>query len=115
VELEAHRNLNRDTFSIRCPTSKRVVGYSRTLCLQHASFVVSESGRQRVLRERQKSVHATVRGVVTSVWPQDLTQLRQATYDPYKGPKFTDKETGEPLEAALLVLFQFPCVYYLPK
>lgn len=55
--------------------------------LLNVRFKVNESGRQRVLREKQKNVHAFV--VADRV--EDLATsetLRQVSYNPYKNKSF---------------------------
>lgn len=89
--------------------------------LRNASFKVSEAGRQRVLREKKKYVHAYAVGSlclagdylwaahsvskqgqrVESVWMHD-EGFDRAKYDPKKGPDFT--LDGRPLAGADMVI-----------
>ena len=58
------------------------------LQLSMAKPVVSESGRQRVIREKKKYVHAFLEGwLITSA---ELTHKGEAPvrYNPYHGPEF---------------------------
>ena len=45
-----------------------VCGHPDRVIVEDAEFVVSEPGRQRVLAEQQKNVHAYVKGVVHPTW-----------------------------------------------
>ena len=112
-------NLHRECWSIKALEGERkgrVIGHAYYVYLADVTYKVSEAGRQRVLRDKKKNVHAGAVGTVerwnsTNFTPHgkpmsDLTlhdrhmedlPLRpdMVTYDPYKGPTFTDKDTGE--------------------
>ena len=66
-----YRNLHKGKWSIRSldrdDTYGRVIGHASILLMLDCSFTVSEAGRQRVLREKQKNVHAGVRGMISGV------------------------------------------------
>lgn len=65
----------------------RVVGHCHSLMLQNVRFVVREGGRQRVLREQRKNVHAFVVGhIVESCFGADMngTFPVHISYNPYK-------------------------------
>lgn len=72
-------------------------------------FVVSEPGRQRVLREKRKNVHAYVRGnaylangMATCNFDElfPLDRIVQVSYNPYRGGKFYRKDTGAEVSEA---------------
>lgn len=101
-------NLRRQCWSLRAedgPLSGRVVAHAAAVELKGCRFKVSEAGRQRVLRERCKNVHAGVVGdLVTfepafpterdhlrTIWNVNLTWLPvedtegvPVTYNPYR-------------------------------
>ena len=62
---DVYLNLHKTGFlSVRAaegPDKGRVVGHVSAIQLEDCSFRVSEAGRQRVIRDRCKNVHATVR------------------------------------------------------
>lgn len=94
-------NLHKKMFSIKNMKSGLVIGHTLNLTLKDATFKVSEKGRQRVIREKRKNVHAGVVGYIDSnVMLKDLTGLRLATYNPYKFSSFVDKETNQALSNA---------------
>ena len=89
-------------------------------------FVVSEPGRQRVLREQRKNVHAYVRGDAIVEGPEGSalhprenaqylrnwsemvedaadTMLMRVTYNPYQGPTFTVAGSDRPVNRARYV------------
>lgn len=97
-KVDVYWNINRRCFSIKSCSTGRVVGYTDAINLVKAQFIVREAGRQRVLREQQKNVHAFVRGYITQA--SLASADRQAKYNPYKNDKFVDKQTGQPIESA---------------
>jgi hypothetical protein len=69
---------------------------------------VSEAGRQRVLRERRKNVHAYVEGEVVEIFRawKPLRRRVAVSYNPYKFGTFYRLETNEPVFEAPTVMFQ---------
>jgi len=119
--VEVYRNLHRRCFSIRSVETGRVIGHATDgVGLVRAEFKVSEAGRQRVLRERRKNVHAVVRGTL-SILPGEFKQYglwthwlgpsaRRVSYDPYGGPYFSaphEAYQGEPA-----AVHEAPRVYF---
>lgn len=119
---DVYLNLHKTGFlSVRAaegPDKGRVVGHVSAIELEGCTFRVSEAGRQRVIRERAKNVHATVRGRIVQV-SQDtapspsLTEKHSAilaagglptTYQPYYTPTFINRETKQPVYAAQSVV-----------
>jgi hypothetical protein len=80
--------------------------YSTALKLSNCEFKVSEAGRQRVLKEQRKNVHAGVVGNVVAIditiddLDNPLNELTQLTYNPYKYNSFVIKETEQPVKFA---------------
>lgn len=108
------RNLHQDLWSLR--VQGRVVGYSEGLTLRGVTFRVSEAGRQRVLRERKKNVHAYVVGTLV-----DSKGCRspepgwiRVTYNPYKGNCFYEAESGKEVKEAKEAHFGERSVWILP-
>ena len=73
-----------------------------------AQFKVSEKGRQRVLRKKQKNVHAYVVGTWLGHLNDEITisgtPIKSATYNPYKYSSFVDATSEKPLAKAKQVL-----------
>ena len=86
--------------------------------LSDVEFRVRESGRQRMLREKRKNVHAFAVGhLVDYVHPGDQRELepmvgRGAFYDPYRFPSFVDRETKVPVIAVRAAHFDEDGVVY---
>ena len=76
---------------------------ARQVRLSDVEFRVRESGRQRMLRERRKNVHAYAVGhLVDWVHPDDTRDLatldgRQVLYDAYRFPTFVDRDSHAPV------------------
>jgi hypothetical protein len=96
--VDVYKNLHKDTWSIRSVKTGRVIGHSDLLLLADAEFIVRPGGRNRVLKERRKNVHAVVRGSLVAVedlHPQPNKVYSQVSYDPYLYPYFYMPEKGE--------------------
>jgi hypothetical protein len=72
MRVEIYWNLHRKLYSVRAlegPQKGRVIGHAREVLLDSVTFKVREGGRQRVIREQRKNVHAFVRGeIVGARW-----------------------------------------------
>ena len=105
IRVDVYKNLHLSAgrgpvYSVRDVGSGRVVAHSGCVVLRDAEFRVSEAGRQRVLRERRKNVHAVVRGTLhTGPAPSD-DLMASASYNPYTAGYFFDRATGGELAAA---------------
>lgn len=60
--VEVYKNSHKNCFSVRDCLSRKILGYSNRLVLRNCKFVVQQGGRNRVLKEKKKNVHAFVRG-----------------------------------------------------
>jgi hypothetical protein len=113
MRVEVYFNLHRRLFSVRALEGKRkgrVIDHLPECAIRDAKFVVSEAGRQRVLREQKKNVHAYVRGELVD-WPEryvktvtrlanDAGGLRYVRYSPYRFSYFFDEITLQPIHEA---------------
>jgi hypothetical protein len=109
-------NLHKHCLSLKALDGARrgcVVLHARGVRLKDVTFRVSQAGRERVLRERAKNVHAGVVGELVDIEPlnddadsalaavaQQLGLTRQLTYDPYRFTSFVTRDTEEPVAAA---------------
>ena len=104
TKVDVYWNINKKCFSIKdCKTGK-VTGYTDAIRLVKAQFIVRKAGRDRVIREQQKNVHAFVRGYIeakATITP--TSEIRGASYNPYKRGSFYDKQTEQPVEQASVV------------
>lgn len=99
-------NLHKKLWSIKALEGEhkgRVIAHSDAFTLTDCVFKVSEAGRQRVLRERKKNVHAGVVGTLASLGPSPTDGGTAITYSPYRGPTFRRADTDEPVARAAWV------------
>lgn len=97
-------NLHKKLFSVKALEGKdkgRVVAHVDSAMVYGATFKVSEAGRQRVLREKRKNVHAGVVGewfgggqLLAGHLARTATPI---TYNPYKYSTFVNKLTEAPV------------------
>ncbi len=90
-------NLRKHLWSVRDESTKRVIAHTSEVFLKNCTFVVSEKGRQRVIREKSKNVHAGVRGELdfhSELNIQDFENFK-VTYNPYLFNTFVEKNNTE--------------------
>jgi len=107
-------NLHKKCFSIKAlegDRKGRVIAHSNTVLLEGCKLMVSEAGRQRVLREKRKNVHAGVSGTWINYCTNRVENHfeflsmvgRQVTYNPYKYDSFVIKATEQSVDKADVV------------
>jgi len=115
--FKIYRNLHKQTFSIQgfVPDKKgyRVTERANTMLLNDVKFKVMETGRQKVLQEKRKNVHAFITPLTYNVLQNGKTldemkglmkfkTAREIYYNPYKFNSFVYKDTEESLEGKSL-------------
>lgn len=112
MKVFVYFNLHRKLFSVKAlegPNKGKVISHTTYLWLKDVTFKVSEAGRQRVLREKRKNVHAGVVGIMSCDIFEDYMFASKAfmledrvalTYNPYRFSSFVNKETSEPVKHA---------------
>jgi hypothetical protein len=93
-------------WSVRSTATRRVVSHEAVVVLSDASFKVSEAGRQRVIREGRKNVHAGVEGFVesnTAIKEIPVSAIK-VTYNPYKWNSFVDIDQNPVYHASVVYL-----------
>jgi hypothetical protein len=86
-KVRVYFNLHRKKLSVQEKTAKgwRVWLHTNKITLENVTFKVSEAGRQRVLRERKKNVHAFVEGDLILLDETAKIQPRMwVSYNPYR-------------------------------
>ena len=95
-QVHVYRNRHRKCYSIK--QGGYVVAYADELAILSPKFKVSEAGRQRVIREGRKNVHAYIKGFIIERGPDTYhTDWRPMTYNPYRHTTFVDKNTEKPV------------------
>lgn len=88
-----YKNLHNGLFSVK--QGGLVVAHLDSVLLVNVSFKVNESGRERVIREKKKNVHAFIVGYIVSVNHTPASLLKRAiTYNPYKFNYFYFKDNN---------------------
>ena len=108
-----YRNLHQNCWSVKARGGKnagRVILHADEVVVLGAEFDVNEKGRQKVLQEQRKNVHAGVVGWLAGASvieqrydndvPQDFADVDtegwdEVTYNPYKFSSFVFKATEE--------------------
>ena len=92
-----YRNLHKNCFSIQMYNTEkkgyRLLCHAQDVLLKNVKTFVSESGRQRTIKEKQKCVHAFIE-CETFVRFDDISHMlehnmKELTYNPYKQNCFT--------------------------
>lgn len=115
MRVAVYYNLHRHLWSVKALEGQnkgRVIAHAKRLVLTDVKFKVNESGRQRVIRERVKNVHAFIIGNLTAIedvawlyletgivngnWP-DVSEADKCyiTYNPYLFTGFVDRANGD--------------------
>jgi|GEM_PF-910572 len=100
TRANVYRNLHNGLWSLRGSDGK-VAGHSPNAVLHDVKFKVGEAGRQRVIREKSKNVHAVIQGTVKHVDAAEVPpHAVPVSYNPYKAGHFYRKDTGEAVHHA---------------
>jgi hypothetical protein len=104
MKVFVYFNLHKRVFSVKALEGKdkgRVIGHRTSLAIDSPVFKVSEAGRQRVIRERRKNVHAGVVGFLTAPydWKHEVVEWTPVLYNPYVFPSFVT-QLGKPVHKA---------------
>ena len=96
MKVAVYFNLHKKVFSIKAMEGEKkglVIGHSANVSIRNPVFKVSEAGRQRVLREKRKNVHAFVVGELVDYVEFDRKNdpVLDITYNPYKYSQFMIK------------------------
>ena len=91
IKVYVYFNLHKGCLSIKALSGTckgLVVAHANILTLTDVTFKVSEAGRQRVLREQRKNVHAGVVGYLQGFESVSSVGYEQAYYNPYRTRTF---------------------------
>ncbi len=106
MRAEVYWNLRKNCYSVRDCSTGRVIEHTNSLWIIRPEFVVRQAGREKVLRDKQKNVHAFVRGEFGKGMLFSNKEVRIATYNPYKYSTFVDKKTEKVLYNAKYALLE---------
>lgn len=89
MRVRVYFNLHKKCFSVQDASTRRVIAHKNEVFLENVTFKVYEKGRQRVLREGKKNVHAFVIGNLVDGLPDLCYSRIRVIYNPYFCEKFT--------------------------
>lgn len=118
MKVFVYFNLHKKCFSIKAlegDMKGRVIAHRDNVLLFRSTFKVSQAGRERVLREKRKNVHAGVCGTWYESWNDGITldsvkeRGEPVTYNPYKYTSFVYKDDESTADSAYITgLFTDP-------
>ena len=105
MKVFVYFNLHKKVFSVRALEGSNkglVIAHTDKLTLTDVTFKVSEAGRQRVLRERRKNVHAGVVGQWDGIIDAQTVAENTVpvTYNPYLYDSFVLRDNEIPIHWA---------------
>lgn len=118
-----YRNLHKKCYSVKSMKTGRVIAHVHEIMLFQPKFKVSEAGRNKVLRTKQKNVHAGVvgyvtdsyvnficagvLGYVTDSYVNFICPTIKVTYNPYKYNSFVRQDESSISEAKIAHIDSF--------
>ena len=99
MKVKVYFNLHKKLFSVVAlegPNKGRVIDHVDSLELERCSFRVQSAGRERVIRENRKNVHAYISGIICSSG-HTVKMDGEATYNPYRYSTFVNKQNESPI------------------
>ena len=98
-QVQVYFNLHKKCYSVRDKKTRLVIAHVNKISLGDVIFKVSEKGRQRVLEEQRKNVHAIVEGTILS-YDAFKRDMRGVTYNPYMYSTFITRADKQPIKTA---------------
>ncbi|MBT6796110.1 hypothetical protein HOA97_04170 [bacterium] len=99
MKVKVYFNLHRKLFSVVDVKTGKVINHLYGLSLNNPEFRVQQGGRERVLREQRKNVHAYIVGDLDLAYAIP-SEAVETTYNPYKYKSFVLKHNEQPLSKA---------------
>lgn len=106
MEIKVYYNRHKRCLSIqeKVDGAWRVARHAEQCIVKNAKFKVSEAGRQRVLKEQRKNVHAVIVGEELNQITYSKVPNASVTYNPYKAKTFVDERNNPIHEAEIVVI-----------
>lgn len=101
--VQVYFNLHKKRLSVQ-NKERIVIAHVDKAVVTDAEFYVSEAGRQRVLREKCKNVHAKIRGKWVTEDVEVDESWRRVRYNPYLFPTFVYADNEKPLQSSSVVV-----------
>ena len=103
MEVEVYRNLHKNCWSVRDNKTGRVIDHVDDIHLENTTLVVRPAGREKVLREKRKNVHAFIKGtpsICSNGHYMCSYIFDRVVYNPYRYASFVLEDTEEPITQA---------------
>jgi hypothetical protein len=93
MKVKVYFNLKKKMLSVQTKVNGvwKVTQHAEQVFLNNATFYVSQAGRQRVLKNKRKNVHAYIIGELVD-GPDKFHNYTSINYNPYKLERFHDGE-----------------------
>ena len=107
MRVDVYFNIRKNKLSVKSREPLhygKVINHVDTILLDDCTFIVQKAGRNRVLKEKRKNVHAFVRGNICR--KENLIKsanCRVVKYNPYLYGSFVYEDSEEPVNKAELV------------
>ena len=105
-----YRNLHKGCWSVRQDGLIKL--HTDHICLFDCQFRVGQKGREKVLREKRKNVHAGINGYIDTFevdkWEGNNLNTARTSYNPYKNETFVDT-AGAPVYWSRSVKLETGC------
>ena len=94
MKVFCYRNLHKKgvIYSVKNTKTNKVIDWVENIVLKDVELKVSQAGRNRVLKEKRKNVHAGVKGTIFTIPLSEDLKWEKAYYNPYKYNSFVDSE-----------------------
>lgn len=106
--IRVYRNLHKNCYSIqeKFNNTWKVIEYSHEIYLENCSFKIYENGRQKVIKEKRKNVHAFICGERLNLNLKQINKnnLVHISYNPYYSDSFFIKKTKEKIKSAKFII-----------
>lgn len=117
AKTDVYFNLHTGLWSLLDRSTGRVYDHARVVVSAlPVAMVVQPAGHRRVLEEKRKNVHAFIRGSYleplsnVTMWQAFAKEvgLVPVSYNPYRGPSFYRKDTGQDVTEAEAIVMLAP-------
>ena len=114
--IRIYRNLNNGRMSIQQKPERSwlVTGHVTDCIIRDVRFHISESGRQRVINDRRKNVHAWGEGILIAQAEPDIFAPVELAYDPYTNRSFIQRGTSHAIAACRYLVVRGNRVFVSP-
>ena len=105
MKVAVYWNLHKHIFSIQSRETSdygKVIAHKNSVVVAQPKFVVRQAGREKVMKENKKNVHAFVVGTLLEDYIITSSRPRLLSYNPYKNNNFVMADTKEKVLTAEL-------------